>query len=461
MNRFAFFNLVMLGLGAACTAIAADLPMPPGSSPAQWQHAVELASRICQTDAPPFQRTQHANAQWYPQAGFGLFMHWGIHSAAGVQPSWAMIKDYPAGGVPEMHPPERYYALAPQFNPDAYDPGLWMATAKDAGFTYAVLTAKHHDGYALWPTAYGDLSTRQFMNSRDLLQPYVDACRKHGLKVGFYFSPRDWHYPEFPVGFDDFDYNKRGQRPPIDNPKENQRQFDAFYAYTIGQLEELLTRYGPIDLLWFDGMGWDGIDNIHTDPTLAWIRSLQPGIVMNNRWGGAGDYSTPEWDFPAGPPPGWWENCIAWNGHWGYNPHGIFRTNGWVLDRLARARAWGGNFLLNVGPAPDGSMPEGFYRHCQELAAWMKHSRDSAIGAGPSPGDDRANVPITTGPGVWYLHVLPKHKGPVQARPGQEPTSVRLLRTGRPLPYAYYSGTLELELPAPLRTRLDDVIALR
>jgi alpha-L-fucosidase len=131
----------------------------------------------------------HPDAQWFKTAGLGLFMHWGIHSTAGIQPSWTMIKDYER----IYYPPEKYFALAEKFDPHHYDPDKWMLAAKQAGFSYAVLTAKHHDGYALWPTQFGNFSTRQYLNGRDLLQPYVEACRKYGLKVGFYFSQRDWH----------------------------------------------------------------------------------------------------------------------------------------------------------------------------------------------------------------------------------------------------------------------------
>ena len=432
--------------------------IPPGTDKVNWEFAVDLAAEIKALDAPPFARTTHADAQWYPDAGLGLFMHWGIHSVKGVQPSWAMIKDYPYGG--ELHPPERYYALAKEFDPQDYDPDLWIAAAAKAGFTYAVLTAKHHDGYALWPTAYGDMSTRQYLDGRDLLEPYVEACRKHGLKVGFYFSPTDWHYPGYPVGDVDFNHSKRGKYPPIEDPEENQRDFEGFYAYTVGQLHELLTRYGQVDVLWFDGMGWHGVRDIYTEQTLAWIRRLQPGIIMNDRWGSVGDFTTPEWNFPEGRPQGWWENCVSWNGHWGYNPRGRFRPNTWVMDRLRRARAWGGNFLLNVGPAPDGTMPPGFYERCDELAAWMAHSRDALIGAAPSPGDERANVPITTRGNTWYLHVPPKHEGAVEVSCVAKPQAVTLVRTGAPLPHSYADGTLSIEPATASGAALGDVVAV-
>lgn len=407
--------------------------------------------------APVYERTSHPDAQWFPQAGFGLFMHWGIHSVAGVQPSWAMIKDYPYGG--ELYPPERYYALAKQFNPQNYDPDKWMAAAVKAGFTYAVLGAKHCDGYVLWPSSFGDMGTRQYMNGRDLLKPYVEACRKHGLKVGFYFSPVDWHYPGYPIGDVDFDYNQRGKFHKVD-PVENQVNFEKFYAYDIGQLGELLTRYGKIDVLWFDGMAWEGVEDIRTLQTLDWVRQLQPGIVIDNRWGGVGDFETPECSLPEGRPTGWWESCDIWNGHWGYNPGRPFRPNSWVLETLVKCRSWGGNFLLNCGPAPDGTMPEGFYERCDELAQWMAHSRESLIGAGPTLGDDRANVSITTRGTTWYLHVLPKNKGLVEVRNESDPKMVRLLRTGEAIPFRRVGQNIVIDLPEALRTPLDDVVVV-
>ena len=317
-------------------------------------------------------RAEHPDAQWFPQARMGLFMHWGIHSVAGIQPSWAMIKDYPCGGTSD-YPPEKYFALAEQFNPRRYDPDRWLAAAAKAGFAYAVLTAKHHDGYALWPTEYGDFSTKSYLRGCDLLQPYVEACRKNGLRVGFYFSFADWRYPGFPVGDVDFDFNKRGQFPPM-RREEDEKQFEDFYAYTMGQIDELLTRYGKIDLLWFDGVGWKDRDSgaLRSTETIQHVRSLQPGIVVNNRWGRVGDYATPECQFPEQQPDGWWEACYATNGHWGYNPGEPLPDASWFTTMRDRCNNWGGNLLANIGPAPDGTMPEDFYVLCDELAERSK-----------------------------------------------------------------------------------------
>ncbi len=408
--------------------------------------------------------TRHPDAQWFPEASFGLFLHWGIHSVAGIDPSWSMMKGCPWHGSSDPYKEynqdqSKYYGLAEKFNPTRYDPDKWMAAAKKAGFTYAVLTTKHHDGYALWPTNFGDFSTKQHMAGRDLLKPYVDACRKHGLRVGFYFSPRDWHYPGYPQAME---YRAEYPLPPAE---ENFENFKAFYAYTLGQIHELLTRYGRIDLLWFDGMGWSGVGDMRAEQTLAWVRSLQPGIVINPRWSGFGDFATTECT-PGKPehwkPGQWWEACDIWpTGHWGYVPSERFKPLSWVFDRLANCRAWGGNFLCNVGPRPDGRMPDVFYDRCELLTGWMAHSGESVIGVGPAPGEDRANVPITTRDGAWYLHVLPSHEGPVALSGVLEPGAITLLRTGRTLPCRRQGDDLTIAIPAELRTDLDDVIAVR
>ena len=405
----------------------------------------------------------HPDAQWFPKAGFGLFMHWGIHSVAGIQPSWAMIKDYPYGYVLQ-YGGMKYYSLAKEFNPQNYDPDKWIKAAKSAGMTYAVLTTKHHDGYALWPTKYGNMSTRQYMNGRDLLKPYVDACRRNGVKVGFYFSPRDWHFPGYPVSDYKFDHNLRGKRPPVTDHKKNRQNWEKFFAYTIGQLYELLTRYGKIDVLWFDGINWPEIKDLRGAQVYAWIRSLQPGIVINPRWGDhLGDFQTPEVDLPDGPPKGWWENCISIYGHWGYSAldpkcKDSFWPTEKVLERLVRIRSWGGNFLMNIGPAPDGTMPPQFYKLTDDLGNWLSHSGEALLDVGLSPNQAMSNVMITSREKTWYLHVLSGNQGPIELNTTKKPVSVKLLRTGEDLPLRISGNKQIITLSADQRGRFDDVI---
>jgi len=398
------------------------------------------------SDGMVFARNSHPDAQWFPDAGLGLFVHWGIHSVAGIQPSWAMVKDYPYGYEPEYSPFDRYIRLAERFDPQAYDPDRWIGEAAAAGCRYAVLTAKHHDGFALWPSAYGRYSTRNHLGGRDLLEPYVEACRKHGLKVGLYFSPRDWSYPGYPLDFLDFDASRpRPEHEEIADPAANLRAFEQFYAHTLGQIRELLTRYGQVDVLWFDGIDWPGIEDFHTAETLDAIRDLQPGILVNDRWRRTGDFETPECHLPAGRPKGWWEACDIWPyGHWGYVPSEEFKPLSWFFERLTRCRAWGGNFLFNVGPRPDGTMPEPYGRLLGEVAEWMSHSGESLLQAGETPDDIKANRLLTRRDDLLYVHSLSGDAGAVHVEGISEPRAVIHLRTGASPRWTWSEGILQV-----------------
>jgi len=232
-----------------------------------------------------------------------------------------------------------------------------------------VLTTKHHDGYTLWPSEHAVLGTHTHLSGRDLLEPYVEACRNCGLKVGLYFSFADWAWPGFPIGDVDFNHNWRGHHPSITD-EEDEAQFETFYQHVCGQLAELLGRYGGIDLLWFDGVKWRDRDGagLRAVETIDWLRSLQPHLLVNNRWGQVGDFLSAECKFPESPPGTWWELCQITNGHWGYNPGKPLPEVSWWTDKLERCRAWGGSFLVNVGPAPDGTMPDDFYERCEALS---------------------------------------------------------------------------------------------
>ena len=399
----------------------------------------------------PFARTRHPGAQWFPGASFGLFMHWGIHCVAGLDPSWAMktsIPWYTGEDAEAYRGKANYYALAPRFNPERYDPGLWIAAARRAGIQYAVLTAKHHDGYCLWPSSYGSMNTRTYMGGRDLLGPFITACHNHGIKAGLYFSGPDWSYPGFPVNMDEA--RKSGSQ-------SLEQTFDDqdFQHYVHGQLSELLTRYGKLDLIWFDG----GVGEF--DKTCAWIRELQPHIVIGRK--GDIDQSFESGHKPLEPPAGWWETVMYLGGHWGHAPATEIERAPLILDKLVNTRAWGGNFLMNLGPRPDGTMRPEFYQRLEEIAAWMDHSRPSVIGADAVGNwQNFSAVPITRRENVWYLHVLPTLFGPIQMYDVRErPVSVTLLRTGQSLVHRYYSNRLVVDLPYSQRGKLDEVVEVR
>ncbi len=353
------------------------------------QHAVIGVHSGVDEAEKNFCPTKHPEAQWFADAGLGLFLHWGIASVHGnVDLSWGMMKNAPwrtgewASGCIT---PNEYWALADRFDPGEYDPDPWIAAARDAGFRYAVLTTKHHDGYTLWPSEHANLGVHTHLNGRDLVAPFVAACRHHGLKVGLYFSPPDWHLLRRHMSFEYATMKSIGpgaeNLPPgetsapgfgLDHePVEIRRASDDFQIGLSrairGQVEELLTRYGRIDLIWFDGKA--SIGSRPQPISIARIRELQPHIVINPRLHGVGDFQTPECRMPVTAPEGWWELCHTWNdGGWGYHAHESYQTAATVFDRYRQCRAMGGNLLINCAPRPDGTMPEVYYRRLEEFA---------------------------------------------------------------------------------------------
>ncbi|MBQ8861688.1 MAG: alpha-L-fucosidase [Clostridia bacterium] len=334
-----------------------------------------------------FSRTTHPGAAWYYKpVNLGLFIHYGISAVHGdLDISWGMM-DEPirrAKGNGILTPRE-YWALAKDFNPDKYNPEEWLSAAKNAGFTYAVLTTKHHDGFSLWPSDASDFSTKNYMGGRDLVGEYVAACRKLGLKVGLYYSPPDWRinqkYMSFMPGSHSEAHPERPYKDidhkPIDTlPEMPKEHYDKYVEYVNAQVRELLTRYGQIDLLWFDG----SLKDLTNVITIDEIRALQPQIVVNDRlWGwGIGDYcSQYECHLPKEDPGMPWETCQIWHvgGGWSYVKNADkYRALDITLNQYETCKKWGGNLLLNIAPAADGSVPEAYYTAVKEFGEAIKN----------------------------------------------------------------------------------------
>jgi len=329
-----------------------------------------------QQEQGSFVRTTHPDAQWFGSAGLGLFIHWGISSVhGGIDISWGMMANTPwdaAAGNQNKITPEHYFRLAERFCPDQYDPDRWLAPAAQAGFAYAVMTTRHHDGYAMWPSKKGEFGTRTHLNGRDLVQPFVDACRRNGLKVGLYYSPPDWYWNRQYMSFN-FGSGATGEFPerpdfglrhePVMIPPKPEVWDVLYQDYVREQIVELLTGYKP-DLLWFDGGP--------AAMSIADIRRLSPGIVVNSRMHGYGDFRTPECSMPDDPIDGWWELCEIWpKCGWGYQaPEGEqYKSLEWMLGRLRQVRKWKGNYLINVCPRPDGTLPDAYYERIAELTS--------------------------------------------------------------------------------------------
>lgn len=412
--------------------------------------------------------------QWFPESGLGLFIHWGISSVSGKHDlSWGMMGNYVWCKTPLT--PEAYWKQAEQFQPQEYHPEKWLKAAKDAGFGYAVLTTRHHDGYALWPSAYGEFSTRTKMDGRDLVREYVDACRKVGLRVGLYYSVPDWYFHRETMSFG---YESKGT---ADSPhlgmKHESIQLpvlpvgfeDKFVAYVNGQINELMTRYGKIDLLWFDGGA--GLEIISQEK----IRTMQPDAIINDRAHGVGDFHAgPECQFPTKRLPGVWEYCGGLTSCWGYqardegqHPNSVARE---VLVALAKCRPWGGNALLNCGPRPTGEMPDCYYRGMEIVKEWMTTHRESVYGVQAGPYPEQSNVPITVRGKTWYAMLLPtiRKDDPAVLEDGrpivltgvEKPQQVTWLGTGQSLESQFEKDRLTIFIPKNLRTQWLDVVKL-
>jgi len=291
---------------------------------------------------------------WFMHDRFGMFIHWGLY-AIPARGEW--VRSHERLSI------EDYQPFFQEFNPVNYDPRKWARVAKEAGMKYAVLTTKHHDGFCLFDSQLTDYKATNTPAGRDLVREYVEAFREEGLRVGFYYSLLDWHHEDYPA------YGDR-HHPMRDNQlyRDKKHDFSRYVEYMHGQVKELLTNYGKIDIMWFDFSYDDKIGEAWKATELVkMVRSLQPDIIIDNRLGGnirsvnpevyAGDFASPEQIIPpegildeAGNPIPW-EACITMNNHWGYcAADKDFKTPKQIIRALVECVSKGGNLLLNVGP---------------------------------------------------------------------------------------------------------------
>ena len=407
---------------------------------------------------------------WFDTARFGMFIHWGHVSQQGWELSWPLVGGAPVFPACQDVPAAEYHAGATRFSPTPGAARDWMARARRAGMTYAVLTTKHHDGFALWPTRAADWSIARTPYGGDLVREYVDAARAEGLRVGFYFSLSDWHHPDYPP-FTDADRPYRyGQVP-----KPTAEQWERFVAVLFRQIEELLTDYGRIDLLWFDG-GWErSAEAWHCAELEARIRALQPEILINDRLPGSGDFDTPEQFVPPQPPARAWETCLTMNDSWGWNPTDThYKSARSLVHTLCEVAGRGGNLLLNVSPTGDGSLPPAHVERLDAITRWMEAYGESVVGTAPGLEPWQFYGPSTRRGGTVYLHLLQRPYDSVTLRGVyiKRVRAARELRSGTSLAFRSRCtiidqllnsdplGELTIDVPESLLDPLATVIAV-
>lgn len=349
---------------------------------------------------------------WFDKARFGMFIHWGIASQHGWELSWPMVGG--VGALPQAQnvTVDEYHAAAKTFNPVKFDARSLARTAKLAGTQYGVLTSKHHDGFAMFHTRESNHSIEHTPFKRDIVREYTEAFRAEGLKVGLYFSLLDWHHADYPA-FVESDKPYRFGHWRRSTPE----QWNRFVKFMFAQMRELLTNYGKIDLLWFDG-GWERTpEEWKAREFVEMIHRLQPDVIINDRIPGYGDYKTPEQAVPARAPEGPWETCLTINNSWGYNPSDKdLKSARTLVHTLCEVAGKGGNLLLNVSPMSDGTLPVEQIERLNTLGEWMGRNAEAIVGTEPGLEPWQFYGPSTRRGNRIYLHVVMKPYETVSVR---------------------------------------------
>ena len=323
------------------------------------QGCIAVLMLMCMSLNTAAQKDSTGRMEWFGNARLGIFIHWGIYSVNGIDESWSFFNGHITY--------DDYMKQLDGFTAAQYDPDAWVRLIKNSGARYAVLTSKHHDGVALWDTRLSGLNVVDATPAaRDLVRPFVESLRRSGLKVGLYYSLLDWSHPDYP------NMTKDVKRYVADSVR-----WERFVTFNHGQIAELDREFSP-DLWWFDG-DWEQNASMWRAPAIRkMILDSNPDAIINSRLAGYGDYGTPEQGLPLrAPGDDYWELCMTINDSWGYqgNDHN-YKSPSQVIRIFADCIGLGGNLLLDIGPKPDGTIPEEQAEVLKELGRWTsKHSQ--------------------------------------------------------------------------------------
>ena len=433
MVRNALLSLALLGAAVAPTLAADPRPQGPGQeTPAE----------------------RDARMQWWREAKFGLFIHWGVYSVpAGT------YDGKPIGSIGEWImntgkiPVARYAGYTKQFNPVKFDAEAWVKLAKEAGQKYIVITSKHHDGFAMFhskASPYNIFDATPF--HRDPLKELAAACQKHGIKLGFYYSQaQDWHHPGGAAIGGHWDKAQDGD-------------MDTYLkTIAVPQVKEILSNYGPIAVLWWDTP--EGMTRERAEQFLPLLK-LQPGIVTNNRLGYfPGDTETPEQEIPATGFKGRdWETCMTMNDTWGFKSYDHnWKSTKELVRNLVDIVSKGGNYLLNVGPTSEGEIPPASVERLKQVGAWMKVNGPSLYGTTASVFPSLPWGRCTRKGQTLYLHVFewPADGNLVVPLVNEVKKATLLARPGVKLEVEQETTDVVLTVPKTAPDAIDTVIALQ
>jgi alpha-L-fucosidase len=395
--------------------------------------------------------------EWFQDAKFGMFIHWGVYSVLG-DGEWVMHNR-------KMTIAE-YEKLAPKFNPTEFDAAEWVALAKEAGMRYITFTSKHHDGFAMWHTKQSRWNIVDATPyGKDVIKMLADECHKQGIKLFLYHSHLDWHHP---------DYYPRGRTGQYSGRPESGNWY-RYLDYLDAQLEELLTNYGPIAGIWFDGW-WDKPDaDWRLQKTYSLIHRLQPAALIGNnhhrRPFEGEDFQMFEKDLPGHNTAGFnaeaeignlpLETCDTINRSWGYNAKdNRYKSVRELIQYLVRAAGYNANFLLNVGPMPNGKIQPEFVERLRGMGQWLRENGDSIYGTRGGPIPPRPWGVTTRKGNKVFVHVLdwPDELLAIPDIPNVK--TAKAFPSGTPVTMRRTEGGLLLRLPASLRNPIDTIVVL-
>lgn len=388
---------------------------------------------------------------------FGMFIHWGPVTLRGTEIGWSRITQIPA---------EEYDNLYKEFNPVLFNADNWVKTASEAGMKYLTITAKHHDGFCLWPTAYSEYNIMNSPFKKDILAELVKACKKYHVKFCVYFTVMDWHDPNYPI------HNGiPGADPNADMGK--------FVATMKGQLKEIITKYNPY-MLWFDG-NWESVwRDQHAREVYTFIKQLNPNVIINNRLkstqkadneyadqslltpGSIGDYATPEQKIGELNMKYPWETCMTIAEQWAWKPNDKMKTLKECIQTLAKTAGGNGNLLFNVGPMLDGRIEDRQVKRLKQMGDWLKLYGESIYGTKGGPFKPNDTYSVTRKGNKLFIHVFERKSGIIEL-PAMTEVKVKTAAFLNGSHVSYYqnaSGVISINLPDQLPDENDSVIVL-
>ncbi len=345
---------------------------------------------------PMFPADHAERLEWWKDARFGMFIHWGPVSLKGTEIGWSRGREIPV---------EVYDSLYLQFNPVNFDATEWVKLAKDAGMKYLVFTSKHHDGFCNWDTEYTDYNIMNSAYGKDIMAELAEACKEQGLALGFYHSTCDWHHRDFPL--------TSSNDPEVRWVERTEHNIDRYTKYLKNQSVEIMQKYGPLLVMWYDVP--QRFDSIRGQGVLNHIRKTDPGILVNNRLtnhgvhrhlGGIGDFDTPEQRVGSFQNHRPWENCMTIARQWAWKPNDEVKSLEQCLHGLIRSAGGDGNLLFNVGPKPDGTIEPLQAQRLREMGQWLEQYGYTIYGTRGGPFKPTDWGVSTRKENKIYLHLL-------------------------------------------------------